>query len=335
MALTNKLEAIANAIRAKTGKSGKLSLAQMVTEINNIQQGITPTGKKIITSNGENINVASFEYVDVDVPTGVFVTEEKTVTPTESVQVVTADSADALSSVTVEAINSGYIGSAVRRNTADDVVVNGNTVYAPAGYYASSINETITKGKVSSVTAEKGTVSDHSVTITPKVSLQEGYLAGGQTTGTPVTVFASDLVSGSQDITENGTNIDVTNLKTVNVNVPTGGTTAKNVQTHIGYNTVSTTAYTGTSQAITVAKTGTYNVSWTGWRNTNSGTNGSQLYINGKAYGSAQTTFQNTYGQYVNLQNVALNAGDQLQLYARARSTSYIVGVANLTIEEV
>lgn len=39
MALTNKLEAIGNAIRQKTGKSAKLSLAQMPTEILSIQTG--------------------------------------------------------------------------------------------------------------------------------------------------------------------------------------------------------------------------------------------------------------------------------------------------------
>ena len=44
MALTNKLTAIANAIRAKTGKTGALSLDQMVTEIGSITTGITPTG---------------------------------------------------------------------------------------------------------------------------------------------------------------------------------------------------------------------------------------------------------------------------------------------------
>ena len=36
MALTDKLTAIGNAIRAKTGKSGKLTLEQMVTEIGSI-----------------------------------------------------------------------------------------------------------------------------------------------------------------------------------------------------------------------------------------------------------------------------------------------------------
>lgn len=39
MALTDKLTAIANAIRSKTGKTGKLSLDQMVTEIGSMSGG--------------------------------------------------------------------------------------------------------------------------------------------------------------------------------------------------------------------------------------------------------------------------------------------------------
>ena len=39
MALTNKLSAIGDAIRSKTGKTGKLSLSQMPNEILSIQTG--------------------------------------------------------------------------------------------------------------------------------------------------------------------------------------------------------------------------------------------------------------------------------------------------------
>lgn len=44
MALTSKLTNIANAIRGKTGKSGKMTLEQMVTEINSISGGGLPSG---------------------------------------------------------------------------------------------------------------------------------------------------------------------------------------------------------------------------------------------------------------------------------------------------
>lgn len=139
--------------------------------------------------------------------------------------------------------------------------------------------------------------------------------------------------TGSKDITANANGIDVKGLSTVNVNVPTSGG-GKNVQSYLGYKTVSATSYTATGVSLTVAKTGTYKVSWMGWRSTNSGTSGSQLYINGSSYGSAQTSFVNTYGHSVSLTNVSLTAGQTIEIRARARSTSYVMAVGNLIIEE-
>ena len=52
MALTDKLTAIANAIRAKCGTSSKMTLAEMPSKIAAIQTGITPTGSIDITENG-------------------------------------------------------------------------------------------------------------------------------------------------------------------------------------------------------------------------------------------------------------------------------------------
>ena len=117
--------------------------------------------------------------------------------------------------------------------------------------------------------------------------------------------------------------------------VGSGGSSAKNIQYYIGTARVTSTSYTATAVSLTVAKTGTYRVSWMGWRNTNSGTSGSQLYRGTTAYGSAQTTFTDTYGQYVNLTNVALTEGQTITVRARARSTSYSMTVGNLIIEEM
>lgn len=137
---------------------------------------------------------------------------------------------------------------------------------------------------------------------------------------------ASQLASGIKAHTRSGVVITGTNSG--------GGGSAKNVQCYQGYATVAATSYTDTAVKLTVAKTGTYTVSWSGWRSTNSGTNGSQLYIGNSAYGSAQTTFVNTYGQSVVLNNVSLTAGQVITVRARSRSTSYQMGVANLCIVE-
>jgi len=77
-------------------------------------------------------------------------------------------------------------------------------------------------GTAGTPTATKGTVSNHSISVTPSVTNTTGYITGSTKTGTAVTVSASELVSGTLPITQNGTGIDVTNYASVNVNVNAG-----------------------------------------------------------------------------------------------------------------
>lgn len=160
---------------------------------------------------------------------GNYQSKTKTYTPTESQQTetVTAGSGyDALSSVaiTVNAVSSSYVGSAIAQNDSSDLTASGATVTAPAGYYANNATKTVASGTAGTPTATKGTVSSHSVTVTPSVTNTTGYITGGTKTGTGVTVTASELVSGSQNITVNDT-YDVTNLANVVVSVPSGSPT--------------------------------------------------------------------------------------------------------------
>lgn len=152
---------------------------------------------------------------------------------------------------------------------------------------------------------------------------------GGSTlidlTGDTVT-DASHIVAGKIGHLANGTQVTGT--------ASTGGGGGNSVQAYIGTASVSATSYTATAVKLTVASSGTYTVSWMGWRSTNSGTSGSQLYINGSAYGSANTSFTNTYGQAVKLTGVKLTAGQEIVVRARARSTSHVMAVGNLIIEK-
>ena len=78
-------------------------------------------------------------------------------------------------------------------------------------------------GTAGTPTATKGTVSNHSVSVTPSVTNMTGYITGSTKTGTAVTVTASELASGNKEITSNGTNIDVVGYSTVSVSVSGGG----------------------------------------------------------------------------------------------------------------
>ena len=152
----------------------------------------------------------------------------KSYTPTETAQTesVTADGGyDGLDtvSISVAAITSNYVGSGVTQRSSSDLTASGATVTVPSGYYASNASKSVASGTAGTPTATKGTVSNHSVSVTPSVTNTTGYITGSTKTGTAVTVSASELVSGNLPITENGNNIDCANYSTVSVNVPTGG----------------------------------------------------------------------------------------------------------------
>lgn len=265
-------------------------------------------------------------------------TKTKSYTPTESSQAedVTADSGyDALEkvSVSVGAISSSYVGSGVARKSSSDLTASGATVTAPAGYYSSSASKSVASGTAGTPTATKGTVNNHSVSVTPSVTNTTGYITGSTKTGTAVTVSASELVSGSETKTANGT-YDVTNLASLVVNVSGGG--SKNAQVAQGTTRTNSSTATAIGAELTVSKTGTYDIYYSCMRtNTSSSyTWATRLYIDGTAQGTENTTWSNNI-QNTYLTSVSLTVNQKLRVYGRqTRGSSYYVYAPMLAIVE-
>lgn len=141
---------------------------------------LRPQGSETYTDNN-TYDVTELSEVVVNVSGTASTIESLSVTPTTSQQTFNSASVDGYKPVVVEAMPSGTEGTP---------------------------------------TATKGTVSSHSITVTPSVTNSAGYISGGTHTGTGATVSASELVSGTLNITAAGTT-DVTNYENVSVSAMT------------------------------------------------------------------------------------------------------------------
>lgn len=146
------------------------------------------------------------------------------------------------------------INTIVDRGAIDAEVKEGETYTIPAGYHNGEgiITATIGTGSVS-VLASKGTVSNHSISVTPKYTNTAGYIAAHSTavSGTAVTVSASELVSGNKALSPSDdaqTDIDVSGYSTASVSA----ITYSNAPTvTLGYGTLSASTSRGRYNAGT------------------------------------------------------------------------------------
>lgn len=178
-----------------------------------------------------------------------------TVTPTESEQTAVVANKYTLGAVKVGAISSTYVGSDIPVDPTP--TASGKTVTIPTGFYSAQTTKDVATGLAGTPTASKGTVSNHSVTVTPSVTNTTGYITGGTKTGTGVSVSASELVSGTLNITSSGTK-DVTNYANASVSAGTEGTPTATKGTVSNHSISVTPSVTNTAGYISGStKTGT------------------------------------------------------------------------------
>lgn len=167
-----------------------------------------------------------------------------------------------------------------------------------------------------------------SYSAVPAVNLPK--TGGGTATFTDVTdttATAADVASGKYFYTAAGVRTQGTNSG--------GGGSSKNVQVLQSTTRVNSSSLTKACGDLTVSKTGTYDIYWSGGRSNTSTsyTWGTRLYVDGSGYGTENTSWSNNC-QSNHLSNVSLTANQKLSVYARGRSGSYYTFVPMLVIVE-
>lgn len=188
---------IANAIRAKNGTNNTYTPAQMATAINAI-----PSGGGTIINN-----------------------QNKTITPTESQQTITADSGyTGLGTVTVNAVTASYVGSQVPQYGSLDVETEGSIITVPAGYFATTA---VTSVMNAMHATPQLLFNGQTGRITASHTQPSGYVVGGTTTDellintkgaqtyTPTTT--NQIISSGQYLYDDQTILGDSNLVASNI----------------------------------------------------------------------------------------------------------------------
>lgn len=147
-----------------------------------------------------------------------------------------------------------------------------------------------------------------------------------------VTLDGTTLIDLSQDTVSSAADIVAGKVGHLNDGTQVTGTASfpsKNVQT-VQSTTRRSNTELGSITSLTCSTAGTYDVRWSCARSNTSQTWGSQLYINGTAYDTENTTWSNNV-QNNHLTGVVLSANATVAVYGRSRSGYYIY-VPQLTI---
>lgn len=177
--------------------------------------------------------------------------------------------------------------------------------------------------------AQNITLLGASYSAVPAVTLPKTGGGTAQFTDvTDTTAAAADVASGKYFYTSAGVRTAGTNSG--------GGGSSKNAQVVQGTTRTNASTLTAIGAEMTVSKTGTYDVYWSAFRSStqSSYTYGTQLYVDGTAYGTQNTTWSN-HVQNNHLTGVSLTANQKIRVYGRhSRGSSYYIYAPTLVIIE-
>lgn len=174
-----KLDSLAATISVKAGASLPLSIDEMVSAVQSIQNTSTPS------------------------------LQAKTAVPSSAQFTVTADSNyDGLSSVTVAAITPTYIGIGIATRSANNVVISGRNVTVSSGYYPNNVSKTVTTATYSIQYDQTfGSNNTKVNTIYSVNDFQQGYITTLAITPAEQTVISQTFTPSTvtQTYTQNDT----------------------------------------------------------------------------------------------------------------------------------
>ena len=274
----------------------------------------------------------------------------------------TAPTARTASDVTVSGatvtIPAGAYASQVQKSVATGTVTAPSTISGTSATVSTGTN-TLTLSKTVSVTPDVtaagyipsggGTAGNANVSLTASVTTQAAQTLYPSTSDQ--TIASGRYLTGTQTIKAvTTTNLTADNIKqgvTVQVGDSSdsdrvasvtgtysggGGGSSMNVQVAQSTSRATSSTYTSVI-SLTCSVAGTYDVYWSCFRSNTGGTNGSQLYVGGSAYGTANTTFTN-HIQNNHLTGVTLAKNQAVAVYARSRGSNYYAYVGTLVIEQ-
>ena len=230
----SKLDTLAEIVGGKSNTNVPLTLDEMITAADSITSGggITPTGNIDITSAGVT-DVTNYATATVAEGEMYADYEEGYVTvsgarkwkfqPFAAVNI--GDGFGSPGYIEDETIEYGMekTYNAIAKNTTVTPSTSSQTIGGANYMMEGAVTvSAMPSGKAGTPTASKGAVNNHAISVTPSVTNTTGYITGGTKTGTAVSVSASELVSGTLSVTQNGT-ADVTNYASIDVSVSGGG----------------------------------------------------------------------------------------------------------------